>query len=130
MCSRNATAPQLANSSMMQASNVTRPSRSGRPPSPTEFIFGSPSGMWTPASTASSALPPPPTIFHASALAPTPKFQVDTTRGLFTGFGSVSALVKGTKDARAAPDWRNFLRDVFIYLVVGHWSLVIGLLVT
>src|SRR5260221_13857323 len=129
MCSRNATAPQLANSSMMQASSVTRPSRSGSPPSPTEVIFGSPSGIWTPASTASSALPPLPNIFHASAFAPTPKFHVETTRGLFTGLGSASAFVKGAKDARAAPDWRNFLRDVFICLVVGHRSLVMGLLV-
>src|SRR6266850_4827362 len=104
MCSMQATDPQLENSSIMQASSVTRPSRSGRPPSPTEVSLGSPSGTCTLASTASSALPPVAKIFHASALAPTPKFHVEMTRGLFTGFGLAGAFVKDIKDARAAPD--------------------------
>jgi hypothetical protein len=72
------------NSSIMHESNVTLPSRSGKPPNPTELSFGSPSGTRAPASTASNARPSVERIFHASTFAPTPKFQVEITTGLET----------------------------------------------
>ena len=68
----------------MHASSVTRPSLSGRPPYPTLRSVGSPSGIFTPASTASRARPLFFRISHAAPFALTPKFQVERTIGLFT----------------------------------------------
>ena len=78
--SRKATLPQLAFSSMMQASRVTNPSRSGFAPNPTQQ-FSSDSVTITPFSTASSARPPERKIFQAAAFAAIPASQVDITRG-------------------------------------------------
>src|SRR5258708_7080111 len=69
---------------MMQASSVTCPSRSGRPPNPTLRLPMSFSEFITPFSTASSALPRADKTFHASAFASTPCFQVEITNGLFS----------------------------------------------
>jgi hypothetical protein len=79
----------------MQASRVTRPSRSGNPPYPTEELVGSASGTWTPFSTASSALPLFFNISQAAAFAAIPKSQVEITMGEFrTGL----SLTKFEKD--------------------------------
>src|SRR5258708_33776801 len=120
MCSRQANDPQLENSSIIHASSVTRPSRSGKPPSPTEVSFGSPSGTWTPASTASSARPFLDKIFQASAFAPTPKFQVEITIGLVTAFSRANNFCTDASDASTVDDWMNFLRDVLISLLVNR----------
>jgi len=66
---------------MMQASSVTIPSLSGKPPKPTVVIDGSDSVTRTPFSTASKAVPPLDKIFHAAWLASTPCSQVETTIG-------------------------------------------------
>src|SRR4051812_3987901 len=84
MCSRKATEPHPAYSSIMQASSVTCPSRSGKPPRPTLRFFKSSSEFITPFSTASNALPPAERIFHASAFAGTPCFHVEITMGFVT----------------------------------------------
>src|SRR6202012_5985121 len=76
-----ATEPQLPCSSIIQASRVTCPSRSGYPARPTVWFFISASGILTPASTASKARPPVDNVFQASLLASTPKFQVEITIG-------------------------------------------------
>ena len=89
MCSKQATEPIFESSSMIQASNVTRPSLSGRPPYPTLRSLGSPSGIFTPASTASKARPFLLKISHAAALACSPKFQVESTIGLVLFMGAV-----------------------------------------
>src|SRR5690606_16925503 len=65
---------------MMQASKVTFPSRSGRPPLPTVSLLISASSTMTPCSTASRELPPASSTSQAFALAFI-KFQVQTTRG-------------------------------------------------
>src|SRR5436190_23459528 len=78
--SRKATLPQLKNSSIMQASSVTYPSRSGLAPSPTQQFWEA-SVTITPASTASNALPPDPSIFQAPLFASIPGSQVETTMG-------------------------------------------------
>src|SRR5260370_25468646 len=115
MCSMQATDPQLENSSIMQASSVTRPQRSGKQPRLTEVSLGSPSGTCTPASTASSALPFFDRIFHASAFAPTPKFQVEITMGFVT-FSFANSFCTEASEASTVDDWMNFLRDVFMWL--------------
>ena len=77
----NATAPHLDFSSMMQASRVTCPSRSGLPPIPTLLLAKSASVTRTPCSTASTALPPLLSISHAARLASKPCTHVDKTIG-------------------------------------------------
>src|SRR5450432_159523 len=85
--SKKATLPQLKFSSMMQASSVTKPSLSGLAPNPTQQLCSA-SVTITPASTASSALPPLPNISHAPLLAFNPASQVEITMGLpvITGY--------------------------------------------
>ena len=63
------------------ASLVTSPSSSGRPPNPTLRFSGSISAWFTPFSTASSALPPASSTFHASAFAAFPNSHVEMTAG-------------------------------------------------
>src|SRR5450432_20326 len=79
--SKKATLPQLKCSSMMQASRVTKPSRSGLAPNPTQQLCSA-SVTITPASTASSALPPLPSISQAPLLALRPASQVEITIGI------------------------------------------------
>ena len=67
-----ATAPQRDFSSMIQASSVTCPSLSGRPPMPTLLLAKSASVMRTPFSTASSAFPPLASTSHAARFASNP----------------------------------------------------------
>src|SRR6187431_2735348 len=82
MWSRKQTLPQLPFSSMMHASSVTCPSRSGVPPNPTLELLRSASVFMTPFSTASMALPPAERTFHASAFAASPWYHVEMTTGL------------------------------------------------
>src|SRR5688572_2188269 len=111
MCCRYITDPQLLFSSIMHASSVTNPSRSGNPPSPTEVSFGLPSGTRAPASTASNALPPFESIFQASALASTPKSQVEITIGLLACIlPAIATEVTGNAAAPKADNFRNSLR--------------------
>src|SRR5690554_4781865 len=72
---------------MIQASKVTLPSRSGRPPSPTDCPLGSASSTLQPFSTASSADAP---FCRSSQAAPAAGFtsQVATTRGWFLVLGN------------------------------------------
>src|SRR4030095_6497238 len=79
--SRNATLPQLKDSSIMDASSVTNPSRSGLAPRPTQQLIED-SVTLTPSSTASHALPPLLRIFHSALLASKPVLQVEITIGL------------------------------------------------
>src|SRR5262245_54458901 len=114
ICSRHRTAPQLAFSSMMHASRVTRPSRSGAPPRPTVVFLGSASGTLTPCSTASNALPFAVKTFHASTLASLPKFQVEITIG--PPAGKADCEGKAYNEARAALVLRKRRRDDFILI--------------
>src|SRR6185437_11039665 len=65
---------------MMLASRVTCPSRSGLAPKPTQQLIDD-SVIFTPASTASSALPPRPSTSQAPLLASLPVSQVEMTTG-------------------------------------------------
>ena len=71
----------------MQASNVTLPSRSGKPPIPTVALLGSFSVTITPFSTASTAFPFLLKTSQAAALASFPWFQVEMTIGFLGSFG-------------------------------------------
>src|SRR5690606_31730578 len=77
---------------MIQASKVTFPFRSGRPPLPTVWLVSSASSTLTPCSTASSALPPLSNTSQALALAFI-KFQVQTTKGRMGAVVGVGATV-------------------------------------
>ena len=76
-----ATAQQRQRSSITQASTVTVPERSGRPPRPTVCTSGSVSGTAAPDSTASRAVPPSESTHHATSLASSPWGQVEITTG-------------------------------------------------
>src|SRR5690606_16958293 len=84
---------------MMQASRVTLPSRSGRPPLPTVSLVISASSTITPCSTASRAEPPACNTSQALALA-FMKFQVHTTRGLIVVLGARDALGSPLQETR------------------------------
>src|SRR5258705_9853122 len=79
--SKKATLPQLNLSSIMQASRVTKPSRSGLALRPTQQFWES-SVTITPFSTASIAFPFLLKISQAALLAASPASQVEITTGL------------------------------------------------
>src|ERR1700679_456443 len=66
---------------MILASSVTKPSRSGLAPNPTQQLRED-SVTFTPASTASNALPLLPSTSQAPLLAARPASQVEMTTGL------------------------------------------------
>ena len=68
---------------MTQASNVTFPFSSGRPPKPTDVLFGSASGTRAPASAAAIAFPPFCKVFHAASFAGKPCSHVERMIGSF-----------------------------------------------
>src|SRR5687768_18657 len=103
----------------MQASNVTKPSRSGLAPKPTQQ-FCEASVTITPCSTASRALPPAPNIFHAALLASSPASQVEMTIA-FPFIELVSSLASAILAVNIAAelntdDAMNFLRFIIVYL--------------
>lgn len=79
ICSKHATEPHIPLWSIMQASKVSRPSRSKLPLYPTDVTEGSASVTLTPSSTASNAEPFCSNIFMALSLADIPNGQVDIT---------------------------------------------------
>src|SRR6187549_3485987 len=114
--SRKATLPQLENSSMIHASRVTKPSRSGLAPRPTQQ-FCEASVTITPCSTASSALLPAPSTFQAPMFASSPASQVDITMGLpFIGSFVATILPDITATDPTSDDVMNFLRLIIVYL--------------
>ena len=102
---------------MMQASSVTCPSSSGRPPYPTDCDSGSASGTRTPASTASSAEPFCLKTAIAASFAGKPWFQVEITIGfpilLFIGFLSLLINADGATNP-AAPVFIKLRRFIII----------------
>ena len=117
--SRKATLPQLKCSSIIDASRVTKPSRSGLAPSPTQQ-FWEDSVTITPASTASRALPPLPSIFQAPLFASIPASQVETTRGWFcqTVLGLRDFHLRG-KEIPAKPSREDCKKDFLSNMVLG-----------
>src|SRR5258708_5707611 len=104
---------------MILASSVTKPSRSGLAPNPTQQL-GEDSVTFTPASTASSALPLLPRTSQAPLLAATPASQVDMTTGLpvtVTGPAKAAAVLFFANSKPSEPkneEARNFRRlDMF-----------------
>jgi hypothetical protein len=83
-----------------RASLVTSPSSSGSPPKPTLVFPGSSSAWFTPFSTASRALPPASSTFHASAFAALPKSHVEMTAGSVAAKGLKRTAVAAADDAR------------------------------
>ena len=81
MFCKKLTEPQLPVWSIIHASSVTFPSRSGQPPYPTLWQFGSASETLTPSSTALIALPLFFIISYAFSLASNPCFHVEITIG-------------------------------------------------
>ena len=130
MRSSAATLPQLNWWSMMQASSVTVPSRSGLPPRPTQQFWEA-SVTRTPASTASRAAPLRLRICQAAWLAATPSFQVEMARGRLgaPGRGGRAAVAAtGRAASRASPaaeEVRNFRRLV-IASAFGERTEVLG----
>src|SRR5574343_1123862 len=107
--SRQATLPQLAFSSIIDASSVTNPSLSGLAPKPTQQ-FISFSVTITPCSTASSARPLFFKTFHAALLARIPASQVDKTIGFLLAYlGAKPAREKLPKPR--LPTCKNFLLE-------------------
>src|SRR5688572_1594489 len=117
--SRKATLPQLKNSSIIHASKVTNPSRSGLAPRPTQQ-FCDASVTITPCSTASRARPPTPRTFQAALLASRPASQVDITMALpLTGIIDSSPPTTLPDSTAADPNTdevMNFLRLIIVYL--------------
>ena len=117
------TEPQLPSLSIMQASKVTLPSRSGRPPLPTVSLVSSASSTLTPCSTASRALPPDFKTSQAFSVA-LKKFQVQTTigftavcaemveAGATSGFVSVLQATNVEAETSPAADRLEFLMNL------------------
>src|SRR5258708_4182731 len=80
---------------MIDASSVTSPLASGRPPQPTLSTEASSSQLVTPASTASMATPPVERMAHATSLAGIPNDQVDNTTGNLAGSSLIGARIVG-----------------------------------
>src|SRR5687768_14596678 len=95
---------------MIQASRVTCPSRSGSPPYHTLRLDGSPSGIFTPASTASTDRPFSDKTFHAAPLASLPKSQVETTTGWSFTDSTGKSSSESNKPEPARLFFKNFLR--------------------
>ena len=122
--SKNATAPHFESWSIIQASRVTCPSRSGLPPKPTERLVKSLSVTATPFCTASKALPPDERIDHAPAFASIPWFHVLRTRGnlppkaLDEMFSAMVLKGVSVTPALARPKFlRNLLLDMVLRLL-------------
>ncbi|MNY10564.1 hypothetical protein D3C86_1435490 [compost metagenome] len=79
--SRQPTEPQFDSQSMIHASKVTCPSRSGIPPIPTLLFVTSLSVCLAPASTASSEVPPDSSFFQPARFASCPWLQVEIIFG-------------------------------------------------
>src|SRR5262249_8870873 len=124
--SRKATLPQLENSSMMLASSVTKPSRSGLAFKPTQQ-FCDASVTITPCSTASSALPPLLNTSHAALLASRPASQVEITTG--PALVPVNPPARDFFDSKPtnevnAETCKNFLRSIIVrFLLVSKLSI-------
>src|SRR3989338_5780917 len=123
MPSKQATDPQRERSSIMHASRVTCPSRSGRPPKPTLRLLMSDSVTRTPCSAASKALPPSESTFQAASFAATPCSQVEITIGPFVAGGvedsnnsPARAGLKTDKAAPKAPNLKKVLLCIWSYL--------------
>ena len=109
------TEPQFPVSSIIQASSVTFPSLSGKPPNPTDIDSGSASGILTPVSTASIAFPPLCSTSIAAILAGIPCFQVEITIGypfseLGFFFSALAGINLGKIAAPIAPKIPPFIK--------------------
>src|SRR6185312_5517004 len=115
ICSMAPTEPQLACSSIMQASSVTMPSLSGYPPNPMQQSMIS-STYLAPASTASKARPFCDKIFQASAFTSLPLFQVETTIGFVCALTLVVIFFKESKGAASVESCKNFLLSSIVII--------------